>query len=255
MSIPNVEKLFQYLQCFSKHPIEYNETKIGDQITQIKLNSTLFYSDNCLNCGGCDPAESNIYTISEYTNIMNCKDDEFVKADLDPTYLHKLQNGLRSKKLNINHQDVTVWEYKQESNELYLPSREKILARCTWCFKDLDNKFKCRIHPVESITCIMPHLKVFHVKGSCRSSIGLHQFGRNWALKCPVSLTEPQTVEEFEYNKYHVIDKLKRLNQCSLDLNIDSYIPEVISNIEKQEFGKFNEMIIDLNQVKQRKLF
>ena len=50
MSIPNVEKLFQYLQCFSKHPIEYNETKIGDQITQIKLNSTLFYSDNCLNC-------------------------------------------------------------------------------------------------------------------------------------------------------------------------------------------------------------
>ena len=214
MSVPNLDKLFQYFKCVAKEPIEFsgycsasrNWGFIGyvslDKITEIQINSGFFLTDTCQMCGGCCPAESNVYTKSEFEAIQNCKDEDFLDAGLKPAYLHKLRSGLIEEKYVINGSVVSVYVYKLEPNRLYLPTREKIISRCTWCYQESDTIFKCRIHPVESITCIMPHLRIFHFSGHGKSSIGLAQFGRNWALKCPIDLIEPQTEEQFENNVY-----------------------------------------------------
>ena len=255
MSVPNIEKLFQYLQCVSVSPIEFggyfnatmpkNETKqiIGDQISDIRLNAHFFDNDGCIMCGGCDPAESNVFTYSEYQDIKNCTSQKFIDCGLDPKYLTLLQTGLHEDFCVINGKEVSIWVYPQVNNEFYLPTREKILNRFTWCFKDSEKRFKCRIHPVESITCIMPHLRIFHVKGTHKSSIGISQFGRNWALKCPVILTECENAEQFYRNKQNRVKKLIKLNQVGLDLNIETYLPEVIDYIQGIEFQNYKNFL------------
>lgn len=256
MSVPNIEKLFQYLQCFSKDGIEFNGITISEPITSVKLNSKAFYTDYCDNCGCCDPPESNLYSKSEYLRILNCKDEVFTEYGLDPSYLHTLRDGLHLRKANINGEDVELYEFKQLENIMYLPNRGKEIKRCTWCFKSEDNKFKCRIHPVESITCIMPHLRVFHIKGTGRSSIGICQFGRNHMLKCPVILKPPEDEIQFNKNKDNVIFKLSRLNEVGLDLNIKTHLPRVIEYISEITF-KNHKDAIGKNMITsyQRKLF
>ena len=266
MSVPNIEKLFQYLQCFSIEPIEYCSSltdftdnkiiTIGDKITDIRLNYAFFYNDNCQMCGGCDPAESNIFTSSEYEQIKACQDEIFIEAGLDPAYLHQLKENLYKSTCVINGKEVSIYIYKQEPNELFLPTRGKIIKRCSWCFQDSEKRFKCRIHPVESITCIMPHLRTYHFKGSNKASLGVTQFGRNWALKCPVELTPPKNKDQFEYNKSNRIAKLERLHQVGLDLNIPTYLPQVIDYVKNTHFTDY-ESRLDVNVLskKQRSLF
>lgn len=244
MSIDNINKLLQYLQCVSIEPIKFEDKGIiGDKITSICLNSKFFYTDSCNMCGGCDPAESNIYTSFEYQQIQNCNIEIFKESGLDTKYLQILRDGLYPKNYTINDKVVTVWCYDNVENLLYLPTREKVIHRCSWCFQDYDRTFKCRIHPVESITCIMPHLRIFHVKGSNKSSIGICQFGRNWALKCPVMLVPPEDEEQFKLNKQNRIDKLVRLNQVGLDLNIKTHIPRIIEFIMDIQYDNYHNYL------------
>ena len=88
MSVPNIEKLFQYLHCVSKNPITFSgrfeldkekyipKIVCEDKITDIRLNSRFFLTDSCQMCGGCCPAESNVYTSSEYESIQKFTSDE-----------------------------------------------------------------------------------------------------------------------------------------------------------------------------------
>ena len=246
MSVPNIEKLFQYLSAVSLKPIElgpfrtdrksYPAQTFGDPVQSVVLNDTFFYTDNCYMCGGCDPAESNLFTVSEFARIKACTDKEFEESGLDPSYLHMLKAGLEPTVYNINGKDVMTYVFKQRKNWMYLPVRGKELNRCTWCFQEENHKFKCRIHPVESITCIMPHLRFYHFPGSSRSSMGIHQFGRNWALGCQVQFSEPLDEDEFERNKADRIEKLWKLYQCGLDLNVDTHIPQIVEFIEDCTF-------------------
>lgn len=260
MSVPNIEKLFQYFKAVAKYPIKYEgyldstgQYKLTKELKEyleneppiqsIKLNTSFFYNDTCLNCGGCDPAESNLFTKSEYEQIFSITDQEFIDYGLDPKALHDLRNGLYSMKHRINDEDIEVWVYNQNKNSLFLPTRNKELKRCSWCFKDSKNRFKCRIHPVESITCAMPHLKFYHTRKSPNTSMGIHQFGRNWALKCPVILSPPESEEQFEYNKQNRIEKLARLNQIGLDLNIDTYLTQIIEYIEPIKYDNYEDSL------------
>ena len=255
MSVPNIEKLFQYFHCIAKEPITFSgryepdkntyvsELVCKDKITEIRLNKGFFLTDSCQMCGGCCPAESNVYTQSEYEVIQKFNDSDMESFGLDSQYLNKLKNGLESETYIINDKPITIWIYKQELNKLYLPTREKIVDRCSWCYQESDKIFKCRIHPIESITCIMPHLRMFHFNGSHKSSIGISQFGRNWALKCPVSLIEPTTEDQFESNKQDRIEKLLKLNKIGLDLNIDTYIPQIIEYLDDINFKNYKHYL------------
>lgn len=245
MSVPNIEKLFQYLKCFSKSGIVFNGEKISEPITSIKLNSTIFNCDGCMNCGSCDPPESNLYSESEYQRIKNCTKEEFDKAGLDYSYLEILRDNLHEVYFEINGKTITIYEYKQAKNVLYMKSKNKEYLRCSWCFCADESMgiYKCRIHPVESITCIMPHLKTYHNSNSGHSSLGINQFGRNWALKCPVLLKAPSNEAEFNHNKSNVLFKLNRLNEVGDDLNIETYLPEVINYISEIPYENYKNYL------------
>ena len=269
MSVSNIDKLLQYFKCVAKEPIKYGGcldtdsglrivdendkliTIVGSdvKIQSIKLNQTFFYTDTCLNCGGCDPAESNIFTQCEYDKIQAISSDEFESYGLDSTALEELKSGLVQTEHTINGKIVHTWSYAQTKNELYLPTRGKKLNRCSWCFQDKEHKFKCKIHPVVSITCTMPHLRFYHVNKSSNTSMGIHQFGRNWALKCPVTFSEPQDEFQFNYNKADRIFKLQRLLAASEDLNIETYLPEVIEYVDNLEF-ETHQNYLDVNILK-----
>ena len=257
MSVPNIEKLFQYLKCVAKEPIRYEGylTSTGKfrlpkeiveyldepKINFIKLNSTFFDNDYCLNCGGCDPAEANIFTATEYKKILETTDQDLEDYGLDPRYLHQLKNGLYSMTHMINEADIDVWVYPQDVNQLYLPTRSREIKRCSWCFQSAKSKFKCRIHPITSITCVMPHLRFYHMHKSSKTSVGIHQFGRNWALKCPVTFTPPETEDQFNKNKQNRIEKLIRLNQAGQDLNIETYLEDVIGYVQNIEYEDYED--------------
>ena len=268
MSVPNIEKLFQYFHCISKEPIQFasrfdidkneykNEIVCKDKITNIKLNKGFFLTDKCNMCGGCCPPESNLYTQSEYDKIQKFKYSDMVSFDLAPSYLDKLKSRLREESYSVNGKVIKIWVYKKESNQLYLPTREKIIERCSWCYQESETVFKCRIHPIESITCIMPHLRIFHVNGSNKSSIGISQFGRNWALKCPIEFEEPQSENQFLINKQNRIDKLNKLYEVGSDLNIDTYVPEIIKYVENIDFKNYKQYLnINILQKKPKSLF
>lgn len=261
MSVSNIDKLLQYLKCVAVQPIKYYGkldrdsgiqtyddsgnliTIVGSTtpIQSIKLNDSFFHTDSCLNCGGCDPAESNTFTQSEYDRIMEADPSLFKDYGLDPEALQILKTSLVEHIHIINGKRVSTYSYKQVKNFMYLPVRGRELDRCSWCFQDSFCKFKCRIHPVTSITCKMPHLRFYHLNNSKNTSMGIYQFGRNWALKCPVKFFPPTSEEEFEINKGNRIEKLKQLEQVSQDLNIQTYLPQVISYVEEIQFDDYTE--------------
>lgn len=270
MSINNLDKLFQYFHCVSTSPIIFdgqylnglssnhiNRTVIGDQINSIKLNKNFFLNDTCENCGCCCPPESNVYSKSEYEKILNISSQEIKEHRLDPSYREKLQEKLKQENFIINEKVVPVYVYQLDTNYLKLKSKEKEIKRCSWCF-NREDKFMCRIHNLTSITCKMPHLRIFHVNGKHCSSIGISQFGRNWALGCPVVFSEPKDESQFEYNKKNRIDKLQHLNDVGNDLNIETYLPKVIDYIQENiNFNNYkNHLNIDiLKFTKVTKLF
>lgn len=248
MSVNNIEKLLQYLNVVAKNPIRIidkhgNEQVVGDKITAIKLNSTFFYSDSCNMCGGCCPAESNIYTQSEYDKIQSIKQEEYDIWNLNFHQNEKLSSNLYPQIVNINGKDIAVYQYDKEPNDMFLPVRNHELPRCTWCFQDNQGHYKCNIHPARSISCIMPHLRFFHRSGSNSTSMGLSQFGRNWLLGCSVKFTEPKSENEFETNKKNRIEKLKHLYQVGQDMNIDTYLLDVCEYIEKCDFEHYEEYL------------
>lgn len=248
MSVNNIAKLLQYLTAVSKDPVKIvNKHGVeeihGDKIKSICLNKTFFYSDSCFMCGGCCPSEPNVYTESEYKAIKDANQTMYEVWGLDYLYNEKLKEGLHNQTITINDKDIHVYQYNKDENIMYLPIRGRKLTRCSWLFEDDHHNYKCRIHPVRSITCIMPHLRFFHKSGSHSTSMGISQFGRNWQLGCKVEFTEPADEKEFYETKISRISKLKRLNQVGLDMNIETYLPEVIDKIDDLEFDNYKKFI------------
>lgn len=256
MSVDNISKLLQYLTVVSKDPVKIVNKKgieetHGDKIESICLNRAFFYNDNCFMCGGCCPSESNVYTESEYKAIKEATQTMYEVWGLDYSYNEKLNKGMHSQTVTINNKDINIYQYDKDENIMYLPVRGRELTRCSWCFEGNDHHYKCRIHPVRSITCIMPHLRFFHKSGSHNTSMGISQFGRNWQLGCKVEFKEPKDEKEFDEIKLSRISKLKRLNQVGFDMNIETYLPEVIDKINDLAFDNYkkyiNQNLIDLS--------
>ena len=248
MTVDNISKLLQYLAVVSKDTVKVVNKKgieetYGDKIESICLNKTFFYSDSCFMCGGCCPSESNVYTESEYKAIKDATHKTYEVWGLDYSYNEKLKEGLHVQTVTINNKDIHVYQYNKDENIMYLPVRGREINRCSWCFEDNQHHYKCRIHPVRSITCIMPHLRFFHKSKSHSTSMGISQFGRNWQLGCKVAFKEPESEKEFDDIKLSRISKLERLNQVGLDMNIETYLPEVINKIDDLKFDNYKNFI------------
>ena len=73
----------------------------------------------------------------------------------------------------------------------------------------------------------MPHLRFVHNQNTHHTVIRVIQFGRNWALKCPVEFGP-----EDEKSTQSRIDWLRRLYHSSQDLGIDTWLPEILEYLD-----------------------
>lgn len=251
----NISKLLQYIVPFSKVSIEC-DGKIHDKATNsIKLSSSFFYVDRCNSCGCCCPPESNVYTVSDKDRIDSVTDEFLTDYGLDPEFMHMFKQALIEETHSINGHDVHVWVYKLVKNEMYLPQKGKSIFRCSQLFEH-PMGYRCKIHPVRSITCITPHLRVFHNKTG-NVSLGISQFGRNWALNCPVVFSEASNYEEWNSAKQDRLFKLERILEAANDFGVETYIPDVLNYIQNIDYENYREYLNKniIDTIKVRKLF
>lgn len=250
----NVSKIMWYLEKVAKQPITVDDKVYWKNVKSIKFNKTFFYTDDCISCGCCCVCEDNVFTQHEYDIICNMTDEEFLSEhpNLNPQHLHQLREGIIKIDKTINGIITPIYVYKLKKTTYFVPSKGpngKTVDRCTWQTHQGD-KFYCGIHPVESITCIIPHMRWFcNNKGSL--SIGTSQYGRNWALGCPIKFNPPENEEQFESIKKSRIGKLEHLKRCADDLHVDTYLPEMIQYLSRLTFEN-HKFYLDRNILDKR---
>lgn len=247
MSVNNIEKIMQYVEPIASAPITVDGTVYDNQATSIKLNRTFLYSDGCDMCGKCCINEANIFTASEMKGIMDIDYNEYEKCNLDTAIPKLLKNEIREIIVNINGNNISLYKVDKKHNYQDIPDRGN-LDRCRWLVKKSSDVFVCGIHPVVSITCDMPHLRFFFNRKNKHLSLGVSEYGRNWALKCPAKFDKAKI--DFK------LSKLYHLQRVCDDLNIDTRLPEIISYIKKMTSDNYISMLdVNILGLNRRRLF
>lgn len=226
----SIYKLIDYIAKVSKQPITVDGKVILEKpVTQVTISDKFFLKDDCTMCGRCCPNENTAYTSSRWLEVLNVPESEFDKFGLDYSNARILFTRAEKKLIDVNGKHVVFHSFakdnSKECNRIDYPDRPNI-ERCHWVFEK-DGNYLCKIHPVRSITCGMPHLRFFHNKNTGHTSLGVSQFGRNWALGCPVKF------EGFDEKSVQTrIYWLQQLEMAADDLGIKTYLPEILEYLE-----------------------
>jgi Fe-S-cluster containining protein len=230
MSVDSSIKLLDYINKVAKEPIYLNGEPFGTPPpTMVTLSDTFFWKDDCVMCGRCCVNESNVWTQEGMDFMKSVKDDEFIKWGLDPKVRLELNKNIQEKLVEINGRKVLFYyrpsDNKKDAQRLSWPDRKET-TRCHWLM-ERDGNYVCSIHPVRSITCGMPHLRFMHNQSMHHTILRVMQYGRNWALKCPVEFG-PYDEQSTQVR----IKWLKRLYNASKDLGIDTWLPEILEYLD-----------------------
>lgn len=242
MAEDNITKIMQYVQSVAKGPTIIDGKTYDRGVTAIRLSNTFFLTDGCNICGHCCIPETNVYTESEYRLIMNFKEEDWIKEGFNVDLLRRLKKGIRQEVHNVNGVDKTIYKYDIEKQTIEFEGRDKPKDSCTWVVQLNKNNYACGIHPVSSITCQMPHLTVrVSTRGITRFMVT--QYGRNWAIGCPVKFEEPSSEEQFEQIKESRVAKFRHLKEVADDLGIPTYLQEMIEYTEKIPYESYKDYL------------
>lgn len=226
MSVESSVKILEYINKVAKEPIVLNGEHFGaPPVSKVTLNESFFCKDDCHMCGKCCPNETTVWTAEGVKRITNATSNDFSKWELDYEVVREIYSRMEGHVVDINGKEVSFFvSAKDKPNEAFRlewPDRKE-QPRCHWLFEK-DGTYRCRIHPVRSVTCGMPHCRFFHNANTHTTTIGVSQFGRNWALKCPVefgALDEASTQTRILW--------LERLHATAEDCGIDTFLPEIL---------------------------
>lgn len=226
MSVESSVKILEYINKVAKEPIMVNGEPFGNPPAQrVVLNDSFFWKDDCTMCGKCCPNETTVWTTEGMNRVNSTTAEEFERWGLDFGVMSELHKRIKTHIIHINGKTVPFFtsdkDSAKEAFRLRWPDRKE-QPRCHWLFEK-DGTYRCRIHPVRSVTCGMPHCRFFHSQASHTTTIGLSQFGRNWALKCPVEFGEVD-----ESSTQTRIFWLERLYATAEDCGIDTFLPEIL---------------------------
>ena len=229
MSVESSIKLLDYINKVARDPIVLNGEPFGTPPAErVVLNDSFFQKDDCVMCGKCCPNETTVWTEEGLRRIANSTDGDFTRWGLNRDIVSEIESRLKEQVVNINGKDVVFFvsdkDKASEAFRLEWPDRKE-QQRCHWLFEK-EGTYRCRIHPVRSVTCGMPHCRFFHNANTHTTTIGVSQFGRNWALKCPVKFGD---VDEASIQTR--IFWLERLYATAEDCGIDTFLPEILHYI------------------------
>lgn len=234
MSVNNILKIMQYVEPIARAPVTVDGVTYANQATSIKLNKNFLLFDSCMMCGKCCINEANIFTQSEIKKIMDIDYAEYEKWELDTSIPELLKNSIQEISTSINGNTIKLYKVAKQHNYQDIPDRGN-LDRCRWLIKKSNTVFVCGIHPVVSITCDMPHLRFFFNRKTKHLSLGVGEYGRNWALKCPA-----------KFDKSHIdfkLSKLYHLQHVCDDLKVDTWLPEIIAYIRRMTVDNYKSML------------
>lgn len=225
-------KILEYLKKVSKHPITVNNHVLLPYAPdEVILSQSFFFKDNCVMCGKCCPNETTVWTQEGMNRIKCATPRDFSKWELEYSVIDEIMQRVVTEVVNINGIDVEFFvSAKDKDKDAYKVawSDRKQCNRCHWLFEK-DSTYRCRLHPVRSVTCGLPHCRFFYNAKSNRTSIGVSQYGRNWALKCPVDFEQFVDEQSIESRLLW----LKRLNAVADDCRLETYLPEIIDYVQQ----------------------
>lgn len=233
MSVDSMSKILEYVSKVAKQPIFVDGERYPTPVVEkVVLQESFFYKDDCMMCGKCCPNETTVFTAEGWGRIHSATKEDFLKWGLDPIAREELLMRCTPQVIDINGSSIVYWvsdkDHGKDANKLSWEDRAE-RERCHWLFEK-ERTHRCRIHPIRSVTCGMPHCRMFLNKNTRTSTIGLSQFGRNWALKCPVVFGDVD--EESTLSRIHW---LNILNNVSQDLGIDTFLPEILMYLDNGE--------------------
>lgn len=219
MSINNVDKIMSYITPVSVSACDH-----------LYLNESLFYKDGCVVCGKCCIHEDLIFLPFEVDNMRSviAHDSKIPKEHLGGTVqnISDLVESLVPLTVNVQGKEKLLYKSKLPYNTYEFDDRGT-LNRCHWNIPVGNDMLGCGIHLVSSLTCKFPHVRLNYSKERKTTHIGLMQYGRNWALKCPIVFDEtfyPQTV-------LNVIQKFELLNRYCEYFEIANHCDKILNTL------------------------
>lgn len=240
----NVNKLLHYISPVCKAPIEVDGKIYDNQAKRLSFSQSFFYIDDCICCGTCCMCvpEMVVLTEHEYNKLLKCTDQEFIDYDLPVENLHSFRDTIEKESHNINGKEVFLYRCGQPLQTIYNPYKKRESNTCHYLFKNNEGLYRCGIHPVRSITCRVPHVRLFtNNKGTV--SFAVSQYGRNWALGCPIKFKECEDENQFNKIKSERIALLEYLNRVANDLNCETYLPEMLNYVRNATFENHKQML------------
>ena len=227
MGVESSLKLLEYVNKVAKEPIVLNGKPFGTPpAVKVTLNESFFLKDDCVMCGRCCLNETTAWTDEGMCRIQASTPADFDKWGLDYAVIDEIFQRMETNTVDINGKSVNFYVCAKDKNSeafrLSWPDRKES-PRCHWLFEK-DGTYRCRVHPVRSVTCGMPHCRFFHNSNTHSTSIGVAQYGRNWALKCPVEFGDKD-----EASTQSRILWLERLHAVAEDCGIDTFLPEILN--------------------------
>ena len=239
----NIDKIMYYVKFISTKPIEFDDKVIDATPKKVRIGSHFFHTDDCVSCGKCCIPEWNVFTQSEYDKMQTMSEDYFEKYPLPKQNYTELVNGIEESEHIVNGKTIKLYTFKGPKNPMQIPGTPKAKDKCYWMFHDENSDtYRCGIHPCRSITCAMPHLRWFYNQNSRTLSLSESQYGRNWAIGCPIEFKEP-TKEEFDYCKENRIEKLVWLDTVAKDLNVDTWLERFIDIVKDITFDNYKQYL------------
>lgn len=211
-------KILDYLKRLSKQDIVIELNGITYTFTKkekIIIKGSFFLKDSCCMCGACCKDFGNAYFTTEYNNITD----------------EELKNSLFELPIKINGKDKILYYSKPlpVSKLRTLNLYGRTIKACRYCIEN-DGKNICRIHKERSFTCKFPHIRIHEGKNSASLSVG--EYGRNWTLKCPIKFKDVSNLID-ENELRNRIELLKDFYEKSKYLEIETFLPEIINELEK----------------------
>ena len=228
MSIESSTKILEYVNKVSRESMLVDGRAFGyAPVDRVVLNHSFFLRDDCQMCGKCCPNETTVWTREGLDRINSAKPEDFEIWGLDFSTIDEIKERMKCVTHSINGRNIEFFVSDKDSSSKAMRlewTDRKEQMRCHWLFEK-EGTYRCRIHPVRSVTCGMPHCRFFHSESDYETSttIGLSQFGRNWALKCPVEFGEVD-----ESSVQIRILWLERLNAVAEDCGVETFLPEIL---------------------------
>ena len=240
----NISKLLHYISPVCKAPIRVDGRVYDNQAKKLSFSPSFFYIDDCICCGTCCMCvpEMVVLTEHEYEKLLKCTDQEFIDYDLPVENLHSFRDTIEKESHYINDKEVFIYRCGQPLQTIHNPYKDRDSNTCHYLFKNSEGLYRCGIHPVRSITCRVPHVRLFtNNKGSV--SFAVSQYGRNWALGCPIKFKECEDEKQFNKIKGERLALLGYLNRVAHDLNCETYLPEMLNYIQNATFENHKQML------------